>query len=82
MSLADYAETQDARLIVSVLEDLVEQQRIANLLTVATMADERFGNYAGEASAIRTIFDFGETPESNMKLRDEIAGALGVTGRS
>lgn len=57
---------------------LVEQQRIANLIALASHAAERFGNYAGEAGGLATLFEYGETPESNMRLRDDIKKGLGL----
>lgn len=78
MSLADHAETQDARLIIHTLESLVEQQRIANLIALAEHAQRRYGNYAGDAGGLGTLFSYGETPESNMRVRDDIAYALGI----
>lgn len=59
---------------------LVEQQRIANLIALADHAHARFKNYAGEAGGIGAIFSYGDTPESNMRLRHEIAKALGLGG--
>ena len=80
MSLGDYADSNDGRGIIYALESLAEQQRIANLIALAQMADQRFGNYAGEAGGMGTLFSYGERPESNMRVRDDIAYALGIRG--
>jgi hypothetical protein len=78
MSLADHADTNDGRGIIVALEALVEQQRIANLIALADHAHARFGNYAGEAGGLGTLFSYGPTPESNMRIQDDIAVALGI----
>ncbi len=57
---------------------LVEQQRIANLIALAEFARREFGNYAGEAGGFGTLLSYGETPESNMRVRDDVAAALGI----
>lgn len=58
---------------------LVEQQRIVNLIALAEHAQRRYGNYAGEAGGVGTIFSYGETPESNMRVREDIREALGLS---
>lgn len=57
---------------------LVEQQRIANLIALAGQAHARFANYAGEAGGIGTLFSYGGTETDNMRVRDDIAAALGI----
>ncbi len=57
---------------------LVEQQRIANLIALTDHAHERFGNYAGEAGGMGVLFSYGETPESNIRLRADIREGLGL----
>ena len=57
---------------------LAEQQRIANLIALADHSHARFGNYAGEAGGMGGLFSYGETPESNMRIRDDIKRSLGL----
>ena len=57
---------------------LVEQQRIANLIALAEHAHKRFGNFAGEAGGMGTLFAYGETEASNMQIRVGIREALGL----
>lgn len=57
---------------------LVEQQRIANLIALTDHAHQRFGNYAGEAGGMGVLFSYGETPESNIRLRADIREGLGL----
>jgi hypothetical protein len=57
---------------------LVEQQRIANLIALADHAHGRFGNNAGEAGGVGVLFSYGETPDSNMRVRQEIREGLGL----
>lgn len=78
MSLADHAETQDARLLIHTLEQLAEQLRIQNLIALADLADRRFGNSAGDGGPMSTLFTYGETPEANMRVRDDVAHWLGI----
>lgn len=56
---------------------LAEQQRIANLIALADLADRKYGNYAG-TGGLTAVFEYGDTLESNMRLRPEIADALGI----
>lgn len=58
---------------------LVEQQRIANLIALAKTAQEHYGGYAGEAGFVRTLFDNPNTELGNMRLKPNIAAALGLT---
>lgn len=78
MSVADHAETQDARLLIHTIEALTEQQRIANIIALADFADRRFGNYAGDAGPMGSLFLWGETPGGNVVLRDDVAHHLGL----
>jgi hypothetical protein len=57
---------------------LVEQQRIANLIALASHANERWGNYAGEAGGLGTLFSYPDAEGGNMQVRDDIARALGI----
>jgi hypothetical protein len=58
---------------------LVEQQRIANLIALADHASELFGNYAGEAGGMGTLFSHPEDEGGNMRLRDDVRKALGLS---
>lgn len=58
---------------------LVEQTRLANLIALADHAHARWGNYAGEAGGMGTLFSHGETPESNMRIRNDIREGLGLS---
>jgi hypothetical protein len=58
---------------------LVEQQRLANLIALADHANARWGNYAGEAGGMGTLFSYGETETDNMRIRDDIREALGLS---
>lgn len=58
---------------------LVEQQRIANLIALAKTAQEYYGPYAGEAGFAGTLFDNPKTELGNMRLKQNIAAALGLT---
>lgn len=58
--------------------ELAEQQRIANLIALADFAHDRFGTYAGEAGGMGVLFTYGETLDSNIRLRGDIREALGL----
>ena len=58
---------------------LVEQQRIANLIALAQQSYERWGNHAGEAGGMGTLFSYGETPQSSMRIREDIRVGLGLS---
>ena len=58
---------------------LVEQQRIANLIALADHAHTRWGNYAGEAGGVGTLFSYPEAENGNMRIRDDIREALGLS---
>lgn len=57
---------------------LVEQQRIANLIAFSDHSFERWGNYAGEAGGMGVLFSNPESENGNMRVRDDIARALGI----
>lgn len=57
---------------------LAEQQRIANLIALAELADRRFSNYAGLAGPLGTIFNHPPEPSGNMLIKPEIAAALKI----
>lgn len=57
---------------------LVEQQRIANLIALAEHTQRRYGTVAGEAGGVGTLLSYGETPDSNMRVRNDVAYALGI----
>lgn len=58
---------------------LVEQQRIANLIALADHAHARWVNYAGEAGGMGTLFSYPEAENGNMRIRDDIREALGLS---
>lgn len=58
---------------------LAEQQRLANLIALASHSHARWGNYAGEAGGMGVLFSYGETELANMRIRDDIREALGLS---
>lgn len=73
-----WALTQAVRSGVEATLALAEQQRIANIIALASRADDRWGAYAGEAGSMGTLFDNPETELDNMRLKPEIKEALGL----
>lgn len=63
---------------VNAIEALVEQQRIANLVALAEHAQRRYGAHAGEAGGMGTLFSYGDTPDSNIRIRANIREGLGL----
>ncbi|CAN5419957.1 hypothetical protein BH09ACT9_BH09ACT9_00160 [soil metagenome] len=57
---------------------LAEQQRIANLIALSEHAYGRFGNYAGEAGGMGTLFSYPTEQSGNMALRTEFREGLGL----
>lgn len=57
---------------------LVEQQRIANLIALADHSLDRFGNYAGPAGGMGTLFSYPQEENGNIQLREDIRKALGL----
>jgi hypothetical protein len=60
------------------IREQTEQLRIANLIALADHAHERFGNYAGWAGGMGTLFSYPEDEGGNMQLRQDIRKALGL----
>lgn len=58
---------------------IVEQQRIANVINLAKAAQAQYGHYAGEAGFMGQLFDNPNTELGNMRLKPDIAAALGLT---
>ena len=75
--LENYAPDYTVAMVHATLA-LVEQQRIANLIALAEHAQRRYGNYAGEAGGMGTLFSYGDTPESNIRIRVDIREALAL----
>lgn len=57
---------------------VAEQQRIANLIALADHSYTRWSNYAGEAGGMGTLFSNADTPDGNIKIRDDIRESLGL----
>ena len=57
---------------------LVEQQRIANIIALAEVAQDQYGNYSGEAGLIGQLFDNPTTELGNMQIKPVIKEGLGL----
>ena len=81
--LADMAENNTGRGLIYALEDLREQLALSNRIALAALLKDQYGAYAPslfETEGGLNLLVHGETPDSNVRLAENVRSALGLDG--
>ena len=81
--LADTAENNTGRGLIYALEDIRDQLALSNRIALAALLKDQYGAYSPslfEAEGGLNLLVHGESPDSNVRLAENVRSTLGLYG--